>query len=282
MTKIIAFSGKKQSGKTTATNFLFGIEMLSIQEPKLIDYFRINDAGKLIVPAKHDDEVVDSIFDPITPNESTIQFLATNIWPYIKQYNFADVLKQRICIGLLGLSWNQCYGSDDDKNTETKYKWEDMPGVITSKTLYSKIKTVDNVFYHEKGVMSARDIMQYVGTKIFRKIYGDIWVEACINHILSEQPEIAVIGDCRFPNEVKAIQDAGGVVVRLTRNRNSEDTDVSETALDEYHYDWKNFNAIVDNENMTIKEQNMSVYNVLTELGVLNCSIETREGQYSK
>lgn len=282
MTKIIAFAGKLQSGKTTATNFLFGLEMLSIQEPKLIDYFRIDDYGKLIVPARHGDEVVDSIFDPITPNESTIDFLAVNIWPYIKQYNFADSLKQRVCIGLLGLSWSQCYGTNEEKNTLTKYLWEDMPGVITQKTVYNKVKDNENVLYHEKGQMTARDVMQFVGTKLFRKMYSEVWVESCIRQIISENSEIAVVGDCRFPNEVKAIQDAGGVVIRLTRNKNSEDKDASEVALDEYHYDWNNFNAVIDNDNMTIKEQNMAVYNVLTELGFLNCSIETREGQYSK
>ena len=281
MTKIIAFSGRLQSGKTTATNFLFGLEMLRIDNPKLIDCFSINNEGKLMVPAEFPDGIKPAVFDPITPNPNTIEYLSINIWPYIKQYNFADSLKQDICINLLGLEWNQCYGSDAEKNSLTKLKWENMPGVITTKVAYNKVKSCDNIYYHESGLMTAREVMQFVGTKLFRRMYGQIWVDACIRKIKYEQPEIAVIGDCRFPNEVLSIKEAGGYVIRLTREAGNQNNDESETALDDNVFSWKNFDAVIDNKNMTIEEQNNATLEVLNNLGVIENKVSEHEGQYS-
>ena len=39
--------------------------------------------------------------------------------------SFADDLKE-FCINVLELRREQCYGSDDDKNTPTNYLWDNM------------------------------------------------------------------------------------------------------------------------------------------------------------
>jgi hypothetical protein len=76
-----------------------------------------------------------------------------------------------------------------------------------------------------------------------------------------------IVPDVRFPNEVKAIQDMGGIVVRLTRNPVKSD-DETETALDDYsdfdmavaklceHNRAINFNYIIDNAKLTVEETN--------------------------
>ena len=63
--------------------------------------------------------------------------------------------------------------------------------------------------------MTAREVMQYVGTDFFRKIYPDVWVDSTIRKIESEAPDLAVIVDCRFPNETKGVKEAGGKVIKL-------------------------------------------------------------------
>ena len=102
--------------------------------------------------------------------------------------------------------------------------------------------------------MTAREIMQFIGTDIFRSIDSDIWVKATIKKILNEQPKVAIITDCRFPNEVEAIKNIGGKVFRLTRNKFNSDHE-SECILDKDRYDWKNFDYILDNENISVQEQ---------------------------
>ena len=133
------------------------------------------------------------------------------------------------------------------KNTKTHLKWKDMPGLGDHPNL--------------SGPMTAREVMQFVGTDIFRKMYGDVWAEGTIKRILKEKTELAVICDCRFPNEVAAVQKAQGKVIRFTRSPYREDQHASEVALDNYD----GFDAILDNANMSISEQNQNLYEILRQ-----------------
>ena len=97
MTKIIAFSGRKQSGKSTGADFI-----TSTIDKRLLD----------------------------------ISYAI---------YSFADPLKKDICMGVLGLTEQQCYGSDDDKNTMTDLWWDGVN-------------------------LTAREAMEIIGTNIFRTL----------------------------------------------------------------------------------------------------------------
>ena len=139
-------------------------------------------------------------------------------------------------MNLFGLGWNQCFGSDKDKNSKTDLKWKDLPEPPK-----------------QRGNLTSREFMQYFGTNICRKIKPDIWTQACISRVQSEQSKLSVIGDCRFENEVDVIKRAGGKVVRLTRQI-SEDNHSSETALNKDKFSWDNFDLVIDNQNMSIGE----------------------------
>jgi hypothetical protein len=164
-----------------------------------------------------------------------------------REYALADALKS-ICIDVLGLNRALCYGSNDDKNTLTHLKWEDMPGlseVYSGEELAAK-----------RGLMTVREVLQYVGTKVFRRMFDPCWINACFARIAADNVRIAVITDVRFPNEVVAIQSRGGYVVRLSRAIH-KDADSSETALDDYPKDayW----LYVDNANMTADAANAAI-----------------------
>lgn len=196
MTKIIAFAGRKQSGKTSCSWY---IENLIFRDFQL----------------SHK----------------------------CKTYNFADLLKKDICINILGLTYNQCYGTDDHKNEITDIVWNG-------------------------NKMSAREVMQFIGTDIFRKMKNDVWSSATIKRIKQDSMDIAIIADCRFPNEVQAVKDAGGYVIKLTRNPFNSDHE-SEVALDEIHYPQKNFDLIINNAYLSIDEQNIEIYNFLKKKEIL-------------
>lgn len=266
--KILAFSGRKQSGKNTCFNLLLGLEMLKLAVVR--DKIAIQDDGRLWISDIFGDPEYQGIFDPNRKNETMKAFLAEYIHPFIKNYSFADALKDNICIDILGLTPEMCYGTDDDKNQPTHLKWENMPGVFTgSDELYLDYEGL-NFVRHKPGTMTAREVMQFFGTEIFREAYPDVWVDSCIRRIQYEQPELAVITDCRFPNEVDGVHKAGGKVVRLTRGANSCDVHESELVLDKNNYDWNNFDAILDNANMTIGEQNKALIELLSSWGWLD------------
>jgi hypothetical protein len=241
VSSIVGISGKKQSGKTSCGNFLFGSAMLSVG---LVEYAHISPEGQLIVPFDFGDETKASIFPVDSMNPAMIDFMAENIWSEVKVYNFADNLK-KICIDILGLTERQCYGTEEDKSSKTHINLADVVCDVT-----------------RNRKMTAREVMQHVGTDFFRRIYPQVWVDSTIRKIKKEKPKLAIIVDCRFENEVEGIQEVGGKVIRLTRNIfGDSDQHPSETALDNY----EGFDFVLDNQKMSLKEQNEAVYNKLVD-----------------
>jgi hypothetical protein len=194
MKQIIAFAGRKQSGKTTCSEFVANV-------------FEGNGLG------------------------------VTRI------YNFADPLKRDICMNILGLSHEQCYGTDIQKNELVNCYWDGKQ-------------------------LTAREVMQFVGTDVFRSMQNNVWADATIKKISLDNTNLAIIADCRFPNEVDVVKRAGGVVIKLNRNPFNS-THSSETALDHSNYDYSNFDLVVPNDNMTMGEQNKYIYDFLISKGIL-------------
>ena len=65
--------------------------------------------------------------------------------------------------------------------------------------------------------ITPRWVLQYWGTEVCRRgFHDDIWI-ASLEHRLLKSNDDIVISDCRFPNEINAIKNAGGQVIRVTR-----------------------------------------------------------------
>lgn len=65
--------------------------------------------------------------------------------------------------------------------------------------------------------LTPRWVLQYWGTEVCRKGFHDsIWIASLENKLRNSKDDI-VISDCRFPNEIKSIKNAGGAVVRVVR-----------------------------------------------------------------
>lgn len=70
--------------------------------------------------------------------------------------------------------------------------------------------------------ITPRWVLQYWGTEVCRKgFHDDIWIAALENKLRNSTDDI-VISDCRFPNEIKSIKEAGGIVVRVKRGDEPE------------------------------------------------------------
>jgi hypothetical protein len=195
MTKIIGFSGRKQSGKSTSADYIKSI----------ID--------------KHSLKISHRI------------------------YSFADSLKQDICMNILGMTYEQCYGTDDDKNTPTGLTWNN-------------------------NQLTARAAMEIIGTDIFRSLKNSVWVDATINKIRRDNLDLAIIADCRFPNEVESIKNAGGFIIRLDLDPYHSESP-SECALDKHLYDWNNFDCIIQNSGMDLDKKHGSILRFLSDKGIL-------------
>jgi hypothetical protein len=65
--------------------------------------------------------------------------------------------------------------------------------------------------------LTPRWVLQYWGTEVCRKAFhDDIWIASLENKIRNSKDSV-VISDCRFPNEIQAIREAGGTIVWVQR-----------------------------------------------------------------
>lgn len=225
MVKILGISGKKQSGKNTMANHLHG-EIL--KKNGSIEDFKIDKNGSLVISTRVGGDVEYGILDVTRKDNEFAEYAHVHMWPYVKLYSFADGLKG-LCMEFFDLSFDQAYGTNEQKNTMCQVFWEDLP----TKTKH-------------KGNMTSRELLQYFGTDIMRKMLENVWVNSTIKKIRREQSGLAIIADLRFPNEVEVVKKNNGKVVRLTRDI-LEDSHISEMALDKDNFDWNNFDFIVDN-----------------------------------
>lgn len=236
MTKIIGFAGKKQSGKNTSCNFVLS---LKLNEFGICEKSSLNQNGDIIVSDIMGQKVSGVDWIPLTPEYVDTKSFFGSFNP-CKIYAFADMLK-RTAIDVLGLPEEKVYGTDQDKSELTHLYWENMPGVIAPDLAdqlwmgsadpkkHQNIAAQLPLVVHEPGLMTIRDVLQYLGTDIFRKMHQDVWVDATLRRIYQDQPELALICDVRFPNEIRAIQKKGGIVIGLERDIfNSTDSHASE------------------------------------------------------
>lgn len=193
MTKIVAFAGRKQSGKSSAAEF---------------------------------------VSQEFTKKHGKISAI----------YNFADPLK-KLCQDILGLEYRQCYGTDEEKNELVDCHWNGKQ-------------------------LTAREVMQIIGTEWFRTMQHNVWADATIREIQNEALPLALIADCRFPNEVEAVKNAGGIVIKLNRDLYKSDH-ASETALDRKNYDELNFDGVIQSQYMDIEAKNETLLRILTQKGIL-------------
>jgi hypothetical protein len=70
--------------------------------------------------------------------------------------------------------------------------------------------------------LTPRWVLQQWGTEVCRRGFHDsIWIASLENKIRKTKDDV-VISDCRFPNEIKSIKDASGIVVRVVRGPEPE------------------------------------------------------------
>ncbi len=65
--------------------------------------------------------------------------------------------------------------------------------------------------------LTPRWVLQYWGTEVCRKgFHDDIWIASLENKLRNSKDHV-VISDCRFPNEIQSIRNAGGKIIWIKR-----------------------------------------------------------------
>lgn len=150
---------------------------------------------------------------------------------HIETFAFADVLKNMASdffydvLNIDGYVEHHNYEKDSFKNKVIPYKYNER------KCTYRKF-------------------LQYFGTDFMRELFSDnLWVDNIIDHIKHNLHYTAdsmfIITDTRFPNEIERVQKELGKkcdIISLRVERPSllvnENAHISETALDDYFFDY--------------------------------------------
>lgn len=208
--KILAITGRKQSGKDSLGNFL------------------VSNATELFGPG----------------------FV-------VRRFGFADPLKEMVS-NLFGVPLEWMHGSEKDKNRLTTVCWGHLP----------HFDRENEVNGRGSDSLTVRELLQQFGTEVVRRMSEDAWVNALHRKIERDGLcDLAVIPDCRFPNEILAVKEWGGKAIRLTRNQEAKAEHESEWSLDRDYFDWDNFDVVVDNRNMSLGNQNHHLAELLREWG---------------
>lgn len=138
--------------------------------------------------------------------------------------HFADPLKQ-LAMNCFGLTKQQCFGSEEAKNSLTEVRLSDL----------GFVRDDGSHLVTDPHPLTARQVLQLLGTDKLRKAVPGIWAKAPIRRKYPEKIMYVVIPDVRFPDEAEAIAEAGGVLIRVDRpGLKSTDKHASETSMDGY------------------------------------------------
>ncbi len=207
---------------------------------------------------------------------------------------FADKVKQIVCL-LTGCNMKQLEDEEFKNKTLNEDWWYHDDRQHNLKIPYS-FEENTSLWYGgvPKVKFTYRQMLQFIGTDLFRnQFHPNTWVNALFNHYdkyflkgsitngktihLGELHNLPnwIITDVRFPNEVKAIEDRDGIIIRVNRiqtfmenkakamKSGNYDIHPSETSLDNAKFDY-----VIDN-NRTIKDLIEQVKNVLIKEKIL-------------
>lgn len=189
-------------------------------------------------------------------------YLAKNHNICAMRYSLADEVK-RICMVLFGLTTKQVYGSEQDKNSLTRVKWDDVWDI------YTYDKHTENMLQEmwekapNKTYLTARNVLQVVGT-IMRKLNNSCWIEACYDTMLADAGvEVMLIDDIRQENEVDFFHNKQAYLILLDKTIDN-DSHESETGLKNINP--QKYSLIVKNNNMSQSEKEEKIAEFLSKI----------------
>lgn len=137
----------------------------------------------------------------IGAGKDTIADYLVNIHEFRRE-SFAGTLKDAVS-AVFGWDRTMLEG-----RTRASRAWREQPDAWWSQRLGREI--------------TPRWVLQHWGTEVCRRgFHDDIWIASLENKLRSTTDHV-VISDCRFPNEIAAIDNAGGSVIRVVRGPDPE------------------------------------------------------------
>ena len=190
MQKILAFTGKKQAGKSSAAKFVVGQVILKEKMFDECKEFRQTAEGDVLLKIRGDNALL-----PMYPNKESLSWYNNVFYPKVRVYSFATDLKLAVC-KIFGVPEEWVFGSEEDKNKITKIRWGDV---------FTKDDRVNPLF------LTVRELLQEFG-QLCRKIKPDCWVQSLTSKLSSDY---CLVDDLRYDNEAEILKEMGAIIIDL-------------------------------------------------------------------
>jgi hypothetical protein len=190
----------------------------------------------------------------LTKNEQEFELKraqeAKDIHEELKQKEDDDNEPEQLLIAFLG---NKYVGKSSGGNyLVTKYDFvEDYFAYLLKKSAKLLFNLTDKQLYGTKQdketidtryEMSSRQILQKFGEMMKKEFGENFWINSFKTRYERNYNDDVVVTDCRYKNEVNAIKDLEGYVIKINRDTDDgskADTHVSETEINEiFNYDY--------------------------------------------
>lgn len=136
-------------------------------------------------------------------------------------------MKQKTIIGLCG---DKFHGKDTAANALVmlgnfhRLAFADPLKECAAAAFGRPVEDFHNVALKEKPVpgwpdWTHRKVLEFLGTEVFRTNFPGIWMKTCMSKIDESVHDRFVITDLRFMDEVKAVQERGGKIIRIVNPR---------------------------------------------------------------
>jgi len=250
--KIVGFSGKIGAGKDSCCRFLYSLAFMHVIN--ITPEAFVSEFGKLIV--RNENGLYE--FDDDSKDPAIVELLNTHVYPFIRKFSTAGLFKEFLR-KMFNVPVESLYGTQEQKLLPIEHiLWENMPGD-------PKLKINDGTILKNKsGPMCGRELMEYFGSEIIRKIYPRAHAKALTKDILEYNSRYSTIQDIRFIDEVEEVQAVGGKIIRLEHSTEEGRTNThrSNIELDGY----TGFDAVIP-DGLSMEETFAEVLRILTGFG---------------
>lgn len=162
----------------------------------------------------------------------------------IRKYSFADALRKEVdgALARAGGAFSLLVANRPTHFVQANENLIELPEWV--------VLDENPEFNEQYPLGKQRPLLQWWGTEYRRSIDTDYWVRQLAQRIELEKPQIALITDMRFPNEMAFVKQYGETVL-VQRDGLPPSTHASETALaDTSPEDW----SIILENNGTLEE----------------------------
>lgn len=210
-----------------------------------------------------------------------IKAMARTVFGFTERQLFgpSESREERVLDGLSAWARGEFWGTAYMRTASARpwlHLFIGAPYAVTEHDAWARLFEVLNGLQELGDAFTPRAALQKLGTEWGRALWGDVWVHAALRDALAgvHGPRVC-LSDMRFPNEARAVRDAGGEVWWIERPSVARDTAADAHASEPRSADFDGLANVQIINNGSLDSLRATVH--ATRTGVFSCSAARSE-----